>query len=85
MTLPHPPAGWPQRAGRILPFPPGNGSDEWELVMDREPGEAEWSRYHLRNTGEVYLQRTDGRFVQPTWGGLPLAVRRRVWAIAEGR
>lgn len=78
-----PPEGWPQRAGRILPFPPGDGGDAWELVIDRRPGEHGWSRYHLRSTGEVYREEGE-RYYQPTWGDLPLIVRRRIHDLASG-
>lgn len=82
-TLFRPPPEWQQRAGRTLPFPPGNGEDEWEVLMDREPGEAEWERYHVcLTTGEVYRRQED-RYYQPTWGELPLIVRRRIWSVAS--
>lgn len=71
------PDGWPQQAGRIVPFPPGEPGDEWEIVQDRAPGDADWTRYHVRSTGEVYREERQ-RYYQPMWGELPMIVRRAV-------
>ena len=38
---PKPTPGWPQRAGRMVPFPPGTEGQGWETVLDRKPGERE--------------------------------------------
>ena len=74
--LVRPPQGWPQRAGRSVPFPAGEAGDEWEIVGDREPG-MEWGEYHVRHTGEVF-RRDEKGFYQPTWSALPIIVRRAV-------
>ena len=79
--LASPPPSWPQKAGRLLPFPPGDGSDKWDVVLWRDAGSQEWERYHVRSTGEVYQER-NGRFYQPTWPALPAVVRRRVHDLA---
>lgn len=70
------PKDWPQKAGRRAPFPPGDGSDEWEIIVDA-PGPGERVQYHVRSTGEVWRKDADGYYA-PFWLEIPPIVRRAV-------
>jgi hypothetical protein len=81
MDTARPPEHWPQRAGRTLPFPPGDGADRWEIVLDK-PAPGAWVEYHVRSTGEVWRREPDG-YTAPPWGALPPIVRRAVWRVMQ--
>lgn len=84
MNLDAPPAGWRQRAGRTVPFPPGTGGEEWEVIIDGEPGIG-GTTYQLNcSTGEVYHHVAEGWYLPPWWE-LPQVVKRRVWAASTGK
>lgn len=73
----HAPPGWPQRAGRFVPFPPGEPGEEWEIVRDGEAG-GEQRTYQVNTTTGAVYREEDGRWYQPTWEALPQLVRGRI-------
>jgi hypothetical protein len=75
-----PPAGWPQRMRRGLPFPPGIDDQEFEIIKTLEIiDDEDWQVYQLNcATGEVFHETKAGKWDQPPWHELPPLVRARI-------